>query len=133
MKVRGRFDIIRDSLSITFLCQQFPPYLSRSQDRHPIRHVIEEHTPDDEEELSRDGDGGPLSSPEVFRLEVLQPDRGILRDERPRALDEIGPHPLVAAPGDPPLAYSFPCGVLRRGEPDEGGEFLGALKPRYVL
>ena len=130
---RGQFDIIRDSLSITFLYRQFLPYLSRSQGRHPIRHVIEEHAPDDEEELSRDGDGRPLPSPEVLQLEVLQPHPGILRDEYPGALHEVGSHPLVAAPGDPPLARPFPCRILGGGEPNEGGELVGAFEPRHVL
>jgi len=82
---RGQFDIIRDS------CHLFPiptvsRCFSRSRGRHPIRHIIEEHAPDHEEELSRDGDGGPLSSPEVFQLEVLQPHRRVFRDEYPCVL-----------------------------------------------
>ena len=96
-------------LFIFFYIVRLLLFLSRGHGRHSIRHVIEKHAPDHEEELSRDGDGGPLSSPEVFQLEVLQPHCGILRDEDPRALHEIGPHPLVAAPCDPPLARPFPC------------------------
>ena len=74
-----------------------------------------------------------LAAPLAFESEILCPKVGIFRDQDPGALHQVGPHPLVPAPGDSPLARSFSCRVFCWGQADVGGYLLRALEPRYVL
>lgn len=98
-----------------------------------IGYVVQEHRSYPDNEVSGYGDNRPFGAFGVFKSQILRPDERISPYKDPAALDKGRPHPLVPAPGDPPLADVLSCRVFRGCKSHVGGDLFGGLESCHVL